>query len=40
MTKKVFRAFIFLAVDFTEDDVERADDGDDVGQHQILSDVI
>lgn len=38
MTKKVF--FFFLAIDFAEHDVEGADDGDDVSQHQVLSDVI
>ena len=37
--KKSFGHF-FSAIDFAEDDVERSDDGDDVGQHQVLADVV
>ena len=33
-------AIFYSAIDFAEDDVERSDDGDNVGQHQVLADVV
>ena len=29
-----------LTIDFAENDVERSNDGDDIGQHQVLADVV